>query len=68
MERRDLFSLAALAAGSSVFTHVAAKEHTQAPSSTRLRPVVQAADGTRLHYEDWGSGPTIVFIAPWSPR
>ena len=66
MERRDLFSLAALAVGSSALTRVSAKEHTQTPSSTRLRPVVQAADGTRLHYEDWGSGPTIVFIAPWA--
>jgi non-heme chloroperoxidase len=62
VERRDLFSLAALAVGNTIVTPVAAG----VSSSGRLRRFIDAPDGTHLHYEDWGAGPTIVFIAPWA--
>jgi len=30
------------------------------------KPFVEAADGTRLHVEDWGAGRPIVFVAAWT--
>lgn len=29
-------------------------------------PFIQAADGTRLHVQDWGAGRPIVFVAAWT--
>lgn len=66
MERRDLFSLAALAASSTMLGSVAPMAHAaETRLSQRRRSIVEASDGTRLHYEDWGSGAPLLFIAPW---
>jgi len=32
----------------------------------RANHFIQAHDGTSLFYRDWGSGPPLVFVAPWS--
>jgi hypothetical protein len=39
---------------------------TGAPK-TKIPPVslIQANDGTSLFYRDWGTGPAVVFVAPW---
>lgn len=29
------------------------------------RPFIDAPDGTRLFYQDWGNGNPVVFVAPW---
>ena len=29
-------------------------------------PFIQARDGTNLFYQDWGSGPPLLFVPPWS--
>ena len=65
MERRDLLSLAAaIAAASTVSGSVAAKATPQGSSPGRPGRFIEAVDGTRLHYEDWGSGPPVVLVAP----
>src|SRR5262245_7777097 len=67
MERRDLFSLVgALAVGNTTLTSVSAKEHTEVAKPGGRPRFIESPDGTRLHYEDWGAGPTIVFVAPWA--
>ena len=60
MHRRDVFrSVVAAAAG---MTGIGARVQ---PSTPRPR-VIEAADGTRLFYRDWGTGVPIVFVAPWA--
>jgi non-heme chloroperoxidase len=34
-------------------------------SVTRRSSMIDAGDGTKLHFRDWGAGRTIVFVAPW---
>jgi non-heme chloroperoxidase len=34
-------------------------------SSARRQTYVEARDGTRLFYQDWGAGRPIIFVAPW---
>lgn len=33
---------------------------------SRMRQVVESTDGTNLFFRDWGTGRSIVFLAPWS--
>src|SRR5215470_3015031 len=72
MKRRDLLSLAATAAGGPALISVAAgnarasSRRREPPSVHARRPIVEAHDGTRLHYEDWGTGAPIFFVAPWA--
>lgn len=35
------------------------------PAST-AKPMIEARDGTRLFYLDWGAGRPVVFVAPWA--
>src|SRR5882757_8001618 len=56
MQRRNLLRSLASAAFSA-----------RAPAAkSQSIPFIQARDGTNLFYQDWGSGPPLVFIPPWS--
>jgi pimeloyl-ACP methyl ester carboxylesterase len=47
---------------------VHAQEQNAQMSSTKnpQTPFIQARDGTNLFYQDWGSGPAVVFVPPWA--
>jgi non-heme chloroperoxidase len=64
MRRRALLgSIAATAAGLTTAPALAVTR----PSTARRGPrEIVAADGTRLHVRDWGTGRPIVFLAPWA--
>ena len=76
MLRRGLLkSMAALATGGGLLavgkkgslgstTSPAAAGKRPEPHSFR-HPYIEASDGTRLHFRDWGAGRPIVFVAPW---
>jgi non-heme chloroperoxidase len=38
---------------------------SDSPSSARRGSMIEARDGTRIHFRDWGVGRPIVFVAPW---
>ena len=62
MDRRDVFRT--VAAGVAGISGLAAprEQHPASPSRPRF---IEAGDGTRLFYRDWGTGAPIVFAAPW---
>jgi non-heme chloroperoxidase len=69
MYRRDLLrSACAALTGGALTVHppepalVAQPQRSPSPSRPRF---VEAADGTRVFYRDWGAGFPIVFAAPW---
>src|SRR4030095_12591466 len=59
MHRRDVFRSAMAA-----MTGLGARSSQPLPSPPRPR-FIEASDGTRLFYRDWGTGFPIVFAAPW---
>jgi non-heme chloroperoxidase len=77
MLRRGLLkSMAALATGGGLLavgkegrvgstTAPAVAGKRPGPQSIR-QPYIEASDGTRLHFRDWGAGRPIVFVAPWA--
>lgn len=79
MKRRSLLKtlIAALGTGSFAFgakqPSSGIAQSSDAPSSTlpsdgaALRSsMIEAHDGTRIHFRDWGAGRPIVFVAPWA--
>ncbi len=72
MQRRNVLkSIATAAIG--VGVSALGQEPHGAPTAkpgvpkTKVHPVsfIQANDGTSLFYRDWGTGPAVVFVAPW---
>jgi len=61
MHRRDVFR-SAVAAMMGIGAR--SRQPSRAPAPSRPR-FIEAADGTRLFYRDWGTGVPIVFAAPW---
>jgi non-heme chloroperoxidase len=71
MNRRHLLKSAASASfGAGVLVSGATETTSAQPASSRARPrggdFVEAADGTRLAYTDWGGGRPIVFVHAWA--
>jgi pimeloyl-ACP methyl ester carboxylesterase len=70
MERRTVLKTVAIGAaiGAALPTSgqpaEAKPDGAQAP--TRLGPFMEASDGTKLFYRDWGEGAPIVFCHPWA--
>src|SRR5262249_50644033 len=61
--RALLFSgLASALTGSGRLRNAVAASQT----SPRRRVQVVTPDGTRLYHRDWGTGPTVVLLAPWT--
>ena len=73
MQRRDLlksFATGAAGAGlAGIESGGALAEQTRpaAPGPpVTPKPFIEARDGTRLFYRDWGTGRPVVFVAPWA--
>jgi len=66
MNRRDALRSAAMAATGA--TMIGAADGAAASAQkVRSGPFIEATDGTRLYYRDWGTGArTALFVAPWS--
>jgi hypothetical protein len=43
-----------------------AKAAMRVATGVRRTPFVEMKDGTRLFVRDWGSGPPVLFVAPWA--
>jgi non-heme chloroperoxidase len=68
MDRRDLLSTM-MAGGAAVRAAPDAAARTQAQRSQPdrwRRSFIETRDNTFLFYKDWGSGPPVVFLAPWA--
>lgn len=63
MERRSVLKSTLLALASGVVP--AASEEPRAVAVPRSTNMIDARDGTRIHFREWGSGRPIVFLAPW---
>jgi non-heme chloroperoxidase len=72
MQRRNVlksFAATAIGLGGSSVDHEAIGAPTLKTrvSTRKVHSVsfIQANDGTSLFYRDWGTGPAVVFVAPW---
>jgi non-heme chloroperoxidase len=61
MQRRSALKSMMLALASGSFTSAAKESARGAPRSS----LIDTRDGTRIHFQDWGAGRPIVFVAPW---
>jgi non-heme chloroperoxidase len=71
MNRRHVLKTAAsTAVGAGLLVSGATEAASEQATSARARPrsgdFVEAADGTKLAYTDWGSGRPIVFVHAWA--
>ncbi len=70
MDRRELFqalmSGAGLGAIGSLRNPAEGASLPRAGTNAGGVPFVQVRDGTRLFYQDWGSGRPLLFVAPWA--
>ena len=61
MKRRSVLKSTLLALASGSLPTAAEQPRSAASRST----MIDARDGTRLHFRDWGTGRPIVLVAPW---
>lgn len=66
MNRRQILRSAALGAVAAGTQAATSQAVTGATAPSRPEPFVTAADGTRLHVQDWGSGRPVVLLAAWA--
>jgi non-heme chloroperoxidase len=69
MNRRGVLHALMSGVGLAAVTNYPDRAEARTRGETFVSPpnsFVEARDGTRLFFQDWGSGPPLVFIAPWS--
>src|ERR1700735_3217823 len=65
MERRALMKSVALGVMGTALVASGQPAHSGSNAPSNSGPFIEASDGTRLFYRDWGHGSPIVFCHPW---
>jgi non-heme chloroperoxidase len=66
MDRRALLKSFLLGTGVAAINTATFQSAVAGEKVKRRTPFIKAPDGTRLFYQDWGTGVTVVFVAPWA--